>query len=551
MKEEGLPLRRRVPGAERAGPAPWVRPTLSDALMQRMQAAVDAAKGESAGQDPDTAPIPRTGAEAASADEQSPALNGSTAEGGTSGPGGVQVKRGRAGKPNRFVRQSGDAAPAGNVSDDRASRLSRTALATGTAFSKSAEPESSELPTRTVPTPAREIRPAAPRNLPAEPRPTPLPKRVTSEPEAKPPTGSPRAEGLASDAPPTSDAKSEPTALHGRAAPLTTSPPLAEPATPKLAAVDRTDTWPPPAIPFRPAARRHRRRFATARMVAAAVVLIASAGVAAWVVGSAPHTGSGPKLTRLQQQTAVNRARAAAWVKTEVSPGTTIACDKEMCSALAASGLPPSYLHVLGPTSAPPLDTALIIQTAAVRSLFGTTLDTRIAPAVFTTIGSGQAEIAIRAIAPHGVAAYRAALGAGQKARQENEASLLNVNRITRSAAARKTIAAGSADMRLIVAIADVAASQPVDIIDFGSIATDASSELPLRYADLAENDPAAHMSSNAYLAAMRAALGGLPSPYRPLWINVVRLRSGTSVLRIDEGAPSPLGFPDLKTANP
>jgi hypothetical protein len=569
-----------VPGAERAGPGPWAPPTLSDAVIQRMKAAVDAAKAESANHDPDAAPIPRVAASATSGDTQTPAVNGTAGAGDTAGRGGtsvvsgVQVKPGRAGRPKRFTRRSGDAAPAGNVSGDRASRLRRTALATGTALTKSggetrppAEPDPSALPTRTVPTPARQMRPSArpeaaargqtvaPHEALADPRPTRLPQRVPSEPKTEPTTGSTHAKGLAPDAPPRPAAKPEPT-VTPKHTPPAPSRPQAEPVTPKRTALDPPDAWPPPAIPSGPAAPArlrarpegtgHRKHSATARVVAVAAVLMASAGVVALIMHATP-TGKSPGLTLLQRQTAAYRADAAAWVKTQVSPDTAIACDKQMCSALAASGFSPRYLHVLGPTSPEQVDAALVIETAAVRSLFGTSLNTLVAPAVITTIGSGRAEIAIRIVAQGGVTPYRQALEAGQKARQENEAVLLDFKRITPSAAARKTITAGDADSRLIVTITDLAASEPVDIVDFGSDAINASADLPLRYADLAVKDAAVHMSSSAYIAALRAALRLVPSQYRPQWIGEVRLGSGMWVLRIEEGAPSPLGF----TANP
>jgi hypothetical protein len=141
------------------------------------------------------------------------------------------------------------------------------------------------------------------------------------------------------------------------------------------------------------------------------------------------------------------------------------------------------------------------------------------------------------------VTLYRQALEAGQRARQENEAVLLDFKRITPSIAARKTITDGDADPRLIVAITYLARYEPVDIVDFGSDAVNQSGDLPLRYADLAVKDAATHMSSSAYVAAMRADLILVPSQYRPQWIGEVRLPSGMWVLRIDEGAPSPLGF--------
>jgi len=255
------------------------------------------------------------------------------------------------------------------------------------------------------------------------------------------------------------------------------------------------------------------------------------------------HGEGRPQVTVLERHMAANRGAAVAWIIAQVTPGTTISCDKQMCSALAARGFPAAYLQVLGPTSPLPVGTNLIIETAAVRSLFGASLDAQAAPAVLTTIGSGQAEIAVRATAPNGVPAYWHALAVGHKARQHNEAALLDLGgRIIPSAAARKTIADGDADMRLIVAITDIAVSLPVDIVDFGTDAAKASADLPLRYADLAETDAAAHMSSTAYAAAVRAALAKVPSQYRPLSTSVVSVR-GVDVLRITVGAPSPPGF--------
>ena len=228
----------------------------------------------------------------------------------------------------------------------------------------------------------------------------------------------------------------------------------------------------------------------------------------------------------------------------QVSPGTAISCDSQMCTALRTAGFLATALHVLGPTSPPPLGSSLVIETAAVRHQFGSSLDTEIAPAAIASIGSGQAGISIRMIAPHGVAALMQALATGVQARKQNEAALLGGTQITTSGLAGTELASGSADLRLALAITYVAASLPVDIVEFGTMASGSSSDLPLRFADLAESDQAAHMGSKAYVAALQAALRTVPSQFRPLWAKPVRLSSGVTVLRINVGAPSPLGLP-------
>jgi hypothetical protein len=52
----------------------------------------------------------------------------------------------------------------------------------------------------------------------------------------------------------------------------------------------------------------------------------------------------------------------------------------------------------------------LVVETAAVRALFGSSLDTEWAPAVLAAFGSGEAEITVRVVAANGAAAYLAAL---------------------------------------------------------------------------------------------------------------------------------------------
>ena len=89
-----------------------------------------------------------------------------------------------------------------------------------------------------------------------------------------------------------------------------------------------------------------------------------------------------------------------------------------------------------------------------------------------------------------------------------------------------------------------MAAQQPLDIVDIGSIAPGASPSVPLRFADLADTDPAAHLAGPAYERALVTLAHTANPPYLPLYVGLVRLGTGQTVLRIEFAAPSPAGLP-------
>ena len=65
-----------------------------------------------------------------------------------------------------------------------------------------------------------------------------------------------------------------------------------------------------------------------------------------------------------------------------------------------------------------PRSSAVVVETAAVRALFGTSLDRAWAPAVLASFGSGSAGITVRVVASHGAVAYQTAL-AGDTGRRQ------------------------------------------------------------------------------------------------------------------------------------
>ncbi len=268
----------------------------------------------------------------------------------------------------------------------------------------------------------------------------------------------------------------------------------------------------------------------TALIVIASLVIGSLAVVAFRHLARSP--GGSPASTALARQQAAVWEEAAAWVAQQVSRDVTVSCDPMMCAALAAHGFPSRHLLVLGPTSPSAVRTAVVVETAAVRGLFGTSLALAWAPAVLASFGSGPAAITVRVIAPHGAAAYQTALAASQAAGHAAGSALLRNPRVTVLASAGEQLAAGLVDLRLLRALKSLAGRQPVSIVQFGNIGPGVGASVPLRFADLAE-------SGAGYVRAVRAYLSRVSTGYRPASMMTVVLPDGQAVLRVEFTAPS------------
>ena len=240
---------------------------------------------------------------------------------------------------------------------------------------------------------------------------------------------------------------------------------------------------------------------------------------------------------------AAARGRTATWVADQVSHTAVVSCDPVMCRALKSHGFPAGQLLTLGPGVPYPLGAAVVIETAAVRSQFGGHLDAAYAPAVIAGFGSGVARIAVRVISAKGGAAYMSALRADVLYRKASGAQLLGSDQIRMSATARRQLAAGQVDSRLLITIAGVAALQPVAIVAFGDSGPRATAGLPLRSADLTEANGVAPTATSAYVRSVLKLLSAQSSPYRAARVELVWSGSGQTVLRIEFAAPSPLGL--------
>lgn len=278
--------------------------------------------------------------------------------------------------------------------------------------------------------------------------------------------------------------------------------------------------------------------------LAAAIVLVmaAAAGFALSSHRAQPPSSRGPGTVR-QNPAAAARAMAAAWVERQVSHAAVVSCDRVMCAALAADGFPAGRLRPIGSGARLLARSEVVVATPAVRRQFGGKLGTLWAPAVIARFGSSAAEVDIRIVAPHGAHAYVAALSGDQALRKAAGTALLGSRQIIASPTARRQLAAGEPDARLLIVITALAAQQPVRIEGFGNPGPRAGADVPLRYADLAEAAAGSRVASASYVHSVLMLLRTQHAPYRPARIQTVRLASGRLVLRICFLAPSPLGM--------
>jgi hypothetical protein len=287
--------------------------------------------------------------------------------------------------------------------------------------------------------------------------------------------------------------------------------------------------------------------------VAAALFALSLAGI----TGAFPSAG-GASLQTSGAMTAVAAMRqdAAAWVAGQVSRSAIVACDPAMCTVLQARGVPAGDLLVLGPAALDPLGSDVVVATAAVRSEFGHRLADVYAPVILARFGTGGARVEIRVVAPDGAAAYGNELAADLAARRHAGAQLLGNRRLSVSAPARRQLADGMVDSRLLTMLATLADLQPVHVIFFGQSAPGADARVPLRSVEI--SDPAtastagdidsraagrnaARASSVAYLRSVLAFLRAQRPPYLPAVVRVVQIPGGQAAIRIGFASPSPL----------
>jgi hypothetical protein len=250
------------------------------------------------------------------------------------------------------------------------------------------------------------------------------------------------------------------------------------------------------------------------------------------------HGGSGTFVSSAKISPAIRNA-AGAWVASQVAASDTVACDPVMCRVLQTHGIADSRVRVLWPGSDNLAGSSVVIATPAVAGQFGARLGAVYAPGIIARFGSGTQQISVRAVAPHGAAAYRSDVAKDLSARKAAGAELVGPAAGQISPVERKELAAGQVDSRVIVVLAGIE-KHPVQVVGFGDAGPGVTrTTAPFRSVDLAVTSSA---SKRAMLAALGAEAAG-DRQYHPSRVGTVHLPNGHLVLRIEFAAPSPLGI--------
>ena len=343
-----------------------------------------------------------------------------------------------------------------------------------------------------------------------------------------------------------------PSAAVARAAAITTEPSLARVlattirlwVTRRLRRLGIGRRWPPYAGAGTADRARSRSRSGWGWPLAAVVLAVAIlALVAVQLSGvlskpgspreSAAHPGNSGASSL--SAAAVARDQAAAWIAQQASSGTIIACDPLMCSALLGHGIAAGGLLPLQSTGASPFGADVIMASSSVRSEYGSDLTSLYAPTMIASFGSGASRVDVRAIAPQGGAAYRAAERSDLADRKEAGAQLLRNPHFHPTAQAARQITAGQVDARLLVTLASLASQRTVTVGSFGETGPGA----PVDFRQVTITGPDGR---DAALTADLDQVRTQRAPYLPDSATIVH-PGGPNVLRIEFGAPSPQGL--------
>jgi hypothetical protein len=286
--------------------------------------------------------------------------------------------------------------------------------------------------------------------------------------------------------------------------------------------------------------RHYRRRGGHRRLVIVASALLAMAlGAGVTLAFTQRETGPARAVhhgANAIQVAQADRQQAAGWISREVASDIVVACDLEMCNQLQKSGFPAARLMQLQPTSPDPLGAQLVVATPVIRNQFGTRLASVYAPLVMASFGAGAERVDIRYIAPDGSEAFEAQLPAYRKNRIAAGEQLLANNHVQAAPDARKALLAGQVDPRLLVTLGTLAGLMPIRLVAFDDPSPGASSDVPLRGAELGA-------AASTGLSAMVAFLRAQQDLYAPAVARITQIANGQQVVTVRYDAPGPMGL--------
>lgn len=268
--------------------------------------------------------------------------------------------------------------------------------------------------------------------------------------------------------------------------------------------------------------RSAKRRLALAAAIALAITAVGFTAFRTQPAGS-PHTASLSHPTgsssRARDEAVRTRAMrdSAAWIVAQLAPGTKVSCDPAFCTALprTIAEVPVADVHAA----------AIVVSTAKVRAEIGSRLTT-LAPVILATFGTGDARIDVRLVAADSAADSAAAYQADRAQRRRAGELLLGNPDLSLSATARRQLADGEVDARLLITLAALVQAQPVSVLRFSDSGPGAAPDVPFRAALVSGPD-----------TTITAFFRTQPGPFRP----DVFTSNGKLLVRFS--APCPLGL--------
>lgn len=282
---------------------------------------------------------------------------------------------------------------------------------------------------------------------------------------------------------------------------------------------------------------RRARRLSLVLVLSALVAMALGAGVTlAFTQRQTASTHAGTPAPNAIQVAQADRQKAAVWIAREVASNIVVGCDLQMCNQLQKSGFPGARLMQLQPTSPDPLGSQLVVATPVIRNQFGTRLASVYAPLVIASFGSGAERVDVRFIAPDGSKSFEAQLPAYRQDRIAAGRQLLTNSHVQASASARQRLAAGQVDPRLLVTLSTLADLMPLKLIAFEDLSPGASTDVPLRGAEIGAGAPAG-------LSAMAAFMRAQQGEFAPAVARITQDASGRRVFIVRYDAPGPMGL--------
>jgi hypothetical protein len=227
-------------------------------------------------------------------------------------------------------------------------------------------------------------------------------------------------------------------------------------------------------------------------------------------------------------------------VAANVDPESMIGCDDTTCAALAARGYPADSLIRLTWRDGDIRRSEVALVTGAVRARFGAGLADRLSPQRLAVFGTGPSAVEVAPVVLASRQAHAEALAADLDSRRAAGRKLITNPRLTVTAEARRLLAAGRVDSRVLILLEPLLAKHRIQVSALRGSPEETALGVPLRIVDIGRIDGRRVDPASFRARDVAGVARDQRPPYGPATVTFPRPRP---VLRIAFPAPAPLGL--------